>query len=145
MPVESNIHFKEATAAVTNGLENGLEAAAEEERKNVEQNYDQNRDATGAPWKPLAEETTRKKGHSSILYERGDMRNAFYVRKTGPLSVAFGNSDPKIQWHERGTESIPARPVLTPAKTHLETQVLEDTVGREIRKQLALLKFRGMF
>ena len=145
MPVKSNFRFKETTAAVVSGLGDGLEAAAEEERKNIREKASQGQDATGAPWEPLAESTIRRKGHSKILFETGDMLGSAYTKKTGPKSAVLGIADEKILWHERGTESIPARPVLAPAKTHLETQVLEDTVGREIRKQIALLKFRGMF
>lgn len=145
MPVRSEYHFKEATAAIIAATGRGLEQAAEKEQENVESQYDSGADALGRAWTPLAPATIAAKGHDRILYERGDMRNAFYTKRTGPLSVVLGNSDWKISIHERGTKDIPRRPVLTPAKIHLEQEVIQSEVAAEIGKAIATLKFRAMF
>ena len=143
MPVRSNYNFKEATAAVLSGAARGMEEAAKKEKENTESKYDSGSDALGRPWAELSPATIQQKGHSRKLYEKGDMRNAFYVQRTGPLSVVFGNSDPKINWHEYGAENLPRRAVLTPAKIHLEQEVLKGELAREIGKSLAALRIAG--
>ena len=145
MTVQSNLHFAEAAAVVTAGLSNGMVDAAEKEVAHAEKSLDNDVDATGRPFVPLAESTIRKKGHASILYEKGDLRNAFFYRRTGPLSVALGNTDPKTALHVYGTERMPARDFITPMKTHLGQEVLWDSLSSEIRKAIALLKFRSLF
>jgi hypothetical protein len=145
MPVRSEYHFKEATAAIIAATGRGLEQAAEKEQENVESQYDSGADALGRAWTPLAPATIAAKGHDRILYERGDMRNSFYTKRTGPLSVVFGNSSNLLPYHEYGTEDIPRRPVLTPAKLHLEQEVIRSEVAAEIGKAIAALKFRAMF
>lgn len=139
MPVKSNLRFKEATVAVLAGVGSGLEEAAKEEEQNILENWDNDANALGQPWTPLAESTIRRKGFDSVLYERGDMYNSSYVRRTGPLSVALGLSDWKAPIHEYGTETIPPRPILGPAKVHLQSGVLMNALEREIRKYVVML------
>ena len=145
MVVRSNLRFGEATALVIDGLNEGLQNAAKAEQKNIEENFDAGRDALGAPWQPLSPVTIEKKGHGQILKERGDLRSGFYTESDGVLSVELGNSDPKAGIHESGTETIPSRKMLAPARVHLEQGLAQKEAVEAIRKRIALMKFRSMF
>lgn len=144
MPVRSNLHFAAGIAAVREGLSDGLVDAAKKEVEHTETALDNDVDATGRPLAPLAESTIRQKGHSSILFESGDLQNSFWFQKTGPLSVAMGNSDPKSALHVYGTERMPARDFISPMKSHLQQEVLWGSIAMEIRRSILALRFRSI-
>ncbi|WP_114576709.1 hypothetical protein [Saliphagus sp. LR7] len=145
MPVQRTDNLDEAQAAIEGALSTGLHEAAQAEKENVEKNWDKNRDALGRPWKELSPITILNKGHASILEESGDMRGANFVRRTGPFSVVLGNSDSKIGIHEMGTETVPQRPVIQPALTHLRTELLQSTLVRRISRAIMALNLRAVF
>ena len=49
-----------------------------------------------------------------ILYAEGDLRQAASrpTRRVTPSTLTMTISDPKIQYHEKGTPHMPARPLL---------------------------------
>ncbi|ADJ14477.1 phage virion morphogenesis protein [Halalkalicoccus jeotgali] len=141
MPVNRSDNLREAETAIVAAFSTGLLEAARSELERIERNWDQDKDALGRSWTPLAESTIRKKGHSRILRESGSMRQSGFVSRSGPNAVTLGIADPKIQIHEWGTEDIPPRKVLGPAKTHLRAGHLRSVLTKRIAKAILALKF----
>jgi hypothetical protein len=83
-------------------------------------------------WRPLARSTIRAKqrarrGQMGILRFAGRLRSSF-IRRTGPDTVNIitphslerGSLERKAWWHQEGTRTIPARPIIPdPMPTHL--------------------------
>ncbi len=75
-----------------------------------------------APWAPLSPRTlARKRGRSTrILVASGKLERSLtvpgasgsHVRMIGPATLAFGTRVPYAEYHQLGTRSMPARPVL---------------------------------
>lgn len=74
------------------------------------------REPGGASWAPLAASTIARKGHSTILFEKGNLR-ASLVSVGGPGNIhavsergsLFGTEDPKSFFHTFGTSRMPKR------------------------------------
>lgn len=72
----------------------------------------------GAPWAPLSDEYAEWKlsnsPGTSILIDTGAMRQAASKpsRISTPSSLTLTIVDPKIGYHQEGTENMPARPVI---------------------------------
>jgi hypothetical protein len=72
----------------------------------------------GEAWSPLAASTVRSKGlrglRPEILQATGAMRSAASnpSRTVTPRSLTLTISDPKIGFHQTGTDRMPARPVI---------------------------------
>lgn len=72
----------------------------------------------GDPWAPLADSTIAEKaahgGGTSILIDTGAMRRAASQpsRIATPSSLTLTITDPKIGYHQDGTDKMPARPVI---------------------------------
>lgn len=99
-------------ASLSQGLEQVGEMIAEDARDKIG-TYQ----AASGPfiaWAPLAASTVERKGHNLPLYETGELQDSFDFDVVG-LEMAAGSKDPKMVFHERGTERMPARPVVGPA------------------------------
>lgn len=85
--------------------------------KGEQEAFDGQREPGGSPWAPLSPVTVAKKGHSTILFEFGDLR-ASLVAVGGPNNIStvmargslFGTEDEKAIFHTTGTSRMPARP-----------------------------------
>lgn len=86
-------------------------------------------DRQDLPWAPLSESTIAKKGHSTVYYEEGYLRDNLEVRKVkapaNGLTLFVGASPWKrtksgvkfsdlMIWLEYGTYRIPPRPLIRP-------------------------------
>lgn len=96
-------------------------------RRGFQDNFTTAGAASGAAWRPLAPSTVidrQKKGYagsSPILVRRGNLRAGWVsesaghyssVRQSGGYTVwEEGNNDPIAAFNEKGTRTIPARPV----------------------------------
>lgn len=143
MPVRRTDNLDQAESAILAAVSTGLMEAVQSEKQNIEENWDRNRDALGRPWQELSPRTILNKGHASILEESGEMRDSVFARRKGPFSVEVGVADPKVQFHEHGTETIPPRPVVQPAKTHLRTGALQSQLARRIGAAIIALNLRA--
>lgn len=62
-------------------------------------------------WPDLAPETIKRKGHSLMLYDTGELINSWESPFTGIDEITIRNKDyPKVLFHTDGTERMPARP-----------------------------------
>lgn len=72
----------------------------------------------GSPWAPLSPEYLAwKMVHypgKSILQAEGDLRQAASrpEREARPLDLVLTIVDPKIEYHQEGTDNMPARPLI---------------------------------
>lgn len=94
----------------------------------------------GEPWAKLSPDYAEWKAvhypGRSILYATGDMRRAASnpVRTATPVSLTLEIVDPKIEFHQGGTDKMPARPVIPeelPASAELELLELANGYVRE--------------
>jgi phage gpG-like protein len=143
MPVERNTNLDAAEKAITAAFSTGLMGVARDEVDHIDENWTNNRDALGRPWTELSPRTILDKGHGSILEDTGEMQDSLYASRNGPFSVEIGVADGKINIHEYGTETIPPRPVLQPAKTHLRSGVLKSQLVKRIAATIAALNLRA--
>jgi len=113
-------------AAVSDSLDRGfknmLDDLGEQTVDAIERGFALGTDATGRPWAPLAPETIRKKGHDTILVDKGKLRQAFDHERRGMRLEVFGE-DRTLKWHEYGTENMPARPIMNPAGRYMTGRV----------------------
>lgn len=127
----------EAAEEIREAADNALSNVAEGELEKSEDAYDNEKTVLGTPWKPLAPETIRKKGHDTILVEEGDMRDSGYVNDhNNELVVDVGYSDEKVAFHEFGTEDIPARPILEPMRIDLKEGTMLNSMAASMRRDL---------
>ena len=97
-------------------------------------------DANGNAWAPLAESTIKRKGHSRILYESGDLaaslvtvgaaHNISAVAERGSL---FGTDVEYAGFLQTGTSRMPARPPVGVSEeniTKLTNQIADATVEK---------------
>lgn len=74
-------------------------------------------------WQPLASSTIARKaakgGDPRILRDTGDLARSLFrnddpahVFIAGPDGMTWGTTDPKAGYHQRGTPTMPARPVV---------------------------------
>jgi phage gpG-like protein len=78
-------------------------------------NFENEVDPSGRSWKPLSPATIerkRREGSSlKILQRTGKMKNSVYVT-VNRASVVVGYSDPKVVYHQLGTDRTPKREVV---------------------------------
>jgi|APHM01.1.fsa_nt_gi Phage virion morphogenesis family. len=103
----------------------------------IDKGFDKGQDAMGNPWAPLAASTINRGGNPSILIQDGTLRDSFnYHVDKKDLKVTVGSSDPKVLYHEYGTDTIPKRPIMGPAATwaheKLITPLGKETIGNRI-------------
>lgn len=105
-------------------------------------------DSQDLGWKALSEDTIRQKGNSKIYVESGYLRDNLDVRRvkgdTVFIGASFGKKHPSgvqfsdlMNFHEYGTSSIPARPLIRPTWEEVEPQVRknwEDMLKRIFRE-----------
>lgn len=121
--------------AVRAEIRRALEQSGRETLRRVDRGFDTGQDAMGKPWTPLAPATIRRKGHGTILVDSGDLRDSFTwgIRGTpgrgADYELEIRSDDPKLSYHEFGTESIPKRPVLEPAARYLERNAIPDNIA----------------
>lgn len=119
----------------------------------------------GGEWKPLAPSTVRGRlstgrgviqtrrsraaaartgglaNVARVLYEKGDLRRSLditgknHVRQSIPNGIRTGSKDPKIAFHQFGTDRVPARPVYVPPPAQTARAMAED-VAVGIRKMM---------
>ena len=94
-----------------------VERMIESHHKNI---FEQELAPSGAYWEELAESTVEAKGHAIILEDLGDllqsltfggMGDAIRERHTttGAAELLFGTTDPKSEFHQKGTKKMPQR------------------------------------
>jgi hypothetical protein len=143
MPVTRNTNLDAAEKAIVASFSTGLMQVARDEVDHIDENWTNDRDALGRPWTPLSRRTIEEKGHDSILELHGDMQDSLYASRNGPFEVEIGVADGKINIHEYGTETIPPRPVLQPAKTHLRTGYLKSELAKRIAATIMALNLQA--
>lgn len=138
MPVRNTIELGRAEEAIKEAARDGLERGAEDELQKIDEGFETGTDALGRPWEPLSAETIRRKGHDTILVDRGDLRQSFGVTREGNR-VYLHSDSPIIGYHEWGTRTIPRRPILGPARADLKESTLPEVIGSEIRNAIVQL------
>lgn len=78
-------------------------------------------------WEELADSTEAEKARlgyepDAPLLRSGEMQESIQHQAVGG-EAAIGSNDPKMVWHELGTESVPPRPVLGPSAMHSRERV----------------------
>lgn len=97
----------------------------------IDRGFDSGSDALGRPWRPLAAETIRRKGHGQILVEGGEMRESIeYDVKRGAGRLLITSDSDILPYHEFGVpeEGLPRRPVMQPAAIWAEKRLLPGSV-----------------
>jgi hypothetical protein len=96
----------------------------------------------GDPWAPLTPDYAAWKAEHypgrSILYATGDMRRAASnpERDATPISLSLTIVDPKIEFHQGGTDKMVARPVI-PAELPFGADVeLTEAANGYVRENL---------
>lgn len=75
-------------------------------------------DPDGNPWAPLAESTVRRKGHSSILFETGELAKSIQVERSGKTFTVITSDVDYADYmqegftHWRSGKRVPARPFM---------------------------------
>lgn len=109
-----------------------VEEATKETYEHMIENWENDMDSQGRAWEPLAPATVRMKGHDDILFETGEMMDeAGWEVDADNMTAEIYVEDPKIIFHEFGTEKIPKRPVLGPTHPVLVGNI-EDAIEQGI-------------
>jgi phage gpG-like protein len=86
-------------------------------------------------WPPLAEETLRRKdGVNTPLLETGELRDSIQ-HNSDQHEGYVGSNNPKAEWHEFGTRSIPPRSFLG-AAAGLEGPKIKRMAGEVMRSAI---------
>ena len=142
-PRQAGLPFAEMQVAFDEADYTGLLRQEEQEIAQDHASYfAQARAANGQPWPDLSPVTVAKKGHATILVDKGDLRRSL-IDPAGPNHVgevferglSFGTADPKAPYHQRGTSRMPARPPvgLTPERVTDIAEGVADTVVELLR------------
>jgi hypothetical protein len=121
------------------------ELAAREIQATARGMIGQYQDAIGPfpKWEELADSTEAEKARLGYPADAPLLRNGAMQESIGHHTVgneaAVGSNDPKMIWHELGTEHIPPRPVLGPSALHSRERV----AGLVGKTALAWLAGRG--
>lgn len=90
-----------------------LNVVADQEKEMFSGQHDSN----GNPWAPLKPSTIKRKGHSRILFDKGELESSLItvggpnnIASTDRTSLIYGTSDKKAGFHMDGTDRMPARP-----------------------------------
>lgn len=101
----------------------------------------------GEQWAPLSESTILQKaqhgGGSSILIDTGQLRQAASrpTRLATPSSLTLTIEDRTIEWHQEGTDRMPARPVIPdalPVSAEVELELAADRYVAEMAARFRL-------
>ena len=132
---EFAVKLIELQATEVIALQAGLRAVARAVEKTAKAEIGTYQDAVGPfpAWAALAESTEEskaKKGYpaDSPLFATGEMRDSIQHQVSG-LEAEIGSNDDKMIYHEFGTATIPARPVLGPA-AYRNKEKIEKLLGR---------------
>lgn len=79
--------------------------------KELQRMFKEERDPYGNAWAELAEATVRKKGHDTILYEKGELQDGTKATPAPGAGVRI-HIGPKGYFHQVGRENMPARKLL---------------------------------
>lgn len=83
-------------------------------------------------WAALKAATIAAKGHAKKLVERGRLRLSLIPGNPGnvliadPNGVTVGTSDPNAEFHQSGTATIPARPIVVPPDPATDAGMAQD-------------------
>lgn len=125
-------------------VEEAIEETARATHAQIQRSFENEQTPMGTPWKPLSEKTLAYSKHDpsekSILVEEGDLRESFESEIESDTGVSttltIESDDPKLPYHEFGTEDIPRRPILDPLADwwyhHAVEEVFADTLEAEI-------------
>lgn len=107
--------------AMALALHDGLERIGRRLEAEMHNKFGEYQTASGpfGEWAPLTAATENRKAAlgqpaDSPLVATGEMKNSTGY-DVGLLELVVGVRDPKMVWHEFGTERIPPRPVVGPA------------------------------
>ncbi len=138
------IKMAELAVIEVTALHNGLDRAAQLIEKTAKAEIGTYQDEAGPfpAWAPLSDATETEKAKSgypvdSPLLRTGEMRDSI-KHETDGLEAIVGATDKKMEYHEFGTNTIPARPVIGPAayrnkekiKKLLGTAAVEGILGK---------------
>ena len=108
----------EVIAAMEKGMDEYVEAVFEPTVQRIVSNMRSGKDATGRNWTPLQPSTVAAKGHSTPLYDSGELAKDIEQssRITDDPAAVFSASLPYAGAHEFGfpEQNIPPRPFLQP-------------------------------
>jgi HK97 gp10 family phage protein len=114
-------HLVSETVGGLSQIKHGLELSAELIEKTAKEEIGEYQDAVAMfpAWAPLAASTEAdkaRKGYppNSPLLRTGDMRDSIQ-HEVGEWEATIGATDPKMVFHEFGTQKMPPRPVIGPA------------------------------
>jgi hypothetical protein len=111
------------TRDVYESVEDYKEAVALRAKEIMEEEFI-NQGTEEGPWLELNEITIRKKGHDIILFESGEFSLSPYAIQVGEnwrVGIKSSKFDPA--YHEYGTEFMPARPIVGPAKRQVNREI----------------------
>ena len=138
MPVSDRNSIPMAIASLAEGASDAVAEATEETHSKMMDNWDSGQDAMGRPWRPLSPVTVREKGHSSILYDTGEMKGSVKmdIDRTRLRGSVYSTSG-LIPIHEYGVpeNGLPRRPIMGPAGERLSREVpdaFESSIGRRL-------------
>lgn len=125
--------FSRALQASLAGLLNDV---GDEALAAIDTAFEQERTPAGEPWAPLAGSTVAAKGDSTILQDTGDLRESFGTQvtwsPTGEKRLTIYSTDEKLRFHEFGTETMPARPIMVPLARHLSRNALDTELTQAV-------------
>lgn len=140
--VRDENRIPEVIAVMDESTEDVLKHLGEQTVEKIDEGFDSGEDALGREWEPLAPETIQEKGHDDILIDSGDMRDSFaYAVDEDNLAVRIGTDSELVPYHEFGTQDIPQRPILKPAYTWLENEMVVPAFDAIIGKNLDQVTF----
>lgn len=77
-------------------------------------------------WPPLKAETVaRKTNGDTPLLETGELRDSYHHTLVSSEEAEIGSNDPKAEWQELGTPSIPPRSVLAETGRRHEEEAVQ--------------------
>lgn len=134
--VENNID--DLKRGIREGIVKGLEALEDGTLDQIDEGFAREQDAMGRDWMRLSPYTVQQKGHDTILYEHGDLRNSF----AGDLDahnyeLEIFTDDEKASIHEFGAPdaNIPPRPMVKPAADWTQHEGMDEYFVPELQSE----------
>lgn len=120
-------------------LHHGLERIAQRIERTAKAEFGHYQPATGSfpEWPELAESTKDDRAAKGFaenepLLRTGELHDSIEHEVHGAeLEAVIGSKDERMEWHELGTERMPARPVLGPA-AFLNRDAIQKLVGAAV-------------
>lgn len=123
--------------ALSTALAGALRDTGDEALEIIDDSFAREQTPTGAPWADLAPATIERKGHDTILYETGELRESFDTEvEWGPVGdkkLTIYSEDEKLKYHEYGTVNMPRRPIIGPLARRLDGDVLDDQFTKALK------------